>query len=306
MNTDKNLVESKKETGLSISKEAALNNVMTKIETLKKDTGITLPKNYSAANAINSAWLKLQDVKDRNQKFALDVCTKSSIVETMYNMVLQGLSPAKDQCYFIVYGEKLTLMKSYLGNIAATKRLKGVKDVIANVIYKDDVFKYEFNRQNGRIKILEHQQEFQNIDDDKIIGAYAIVILEDEENFIELMTLKQIQNAWNMSRTYKPDSKTHNDFKGEMCKKTVINRACKHFTKTSDDSDALLEVVNNTYEYDEENIVETTHKEVKEEIKEKANKGQVIDIPVENVQEVHEVKEVKAKQQSLVNEDEPF
>jgi recombination protein RecT len=291
--------EQVKETGLTLSKEKAMNEVSAKIASLQKDTGITLPKNYSSANAINSAWLKLQDIKDRNQKPALEVCTKNSIVEAMYNMVLQGLSPAKDQCYFIVYGTKLTLMKSYLGNIAATKRLKGVKDVIANIIYKDDKFKYEFNRDNGRIKIVEHNQEFINIDDDKIIGAYAIVLLEDEENYVELMTLKQIQHAWAMSRTYKADSKVHNDFKGEMCKKTVINRACKHFTKTSDDSDSLLEAVNSTYEYDEEDIIQTTHEEVKEEIKQEANKGEIIDIPADKKEPVKE--KVVAEQTKIID-----
>lgn len=294
--------EQVKETGLALSKEGAMNSVMAKIATLSKDTGIVLPKNYSSANAINSAWLKLQDVKDSQKRPALEVCTKNSITETLYNMVLQGLNPVKEQCYFIVYGTKLTLMKSYLGNIAATKRLKGVVDVIANVIYKDDEFKYEFNRENGRIKIIDHKQEFINIDDDKIIGAYAIVILEGQENYVELMTLKQIQNAWAMSRTYKADSKTHNDFKGEMCKKSVINRACKHFTKTSDDSDALLEVINETLEYDEKDIIEQTQHEVQEEIKENANQGEIIDIQVVKAEKVEDIKE--AKQQSMINEDE--
>ncbi|MZK87182.1 recombinase RecT, partial [Clostridium beijerinckii] len=63
----------KQDTGLALTKENALNNVMAKIDTLKKDTGIVLPKNYSAANAINSAWLKLQDVKDKEKKPALEV-----------------------------------------------------------------------------------------------------------------------------------------------------------------------------------------------------------------------------------------
>ncbi|WP_243157882.1 recombinase RecT [Clostridium beijerinckii] len=87
-----------------------------------------------------------------------------------------------------------------------------------------------------------------------------------------------------MSRTYSPNSKTHNDFKGEMCKKTVINRACKHFTKTSDDSDAIVEVVNKTYEYDQEDIIENTHTEVKEEIKENANQ-EIIDIEPTHVKQ---------------------
>lgn len=281
-----------KNTSLTLTKESALTNVAAKINTLKKNTGIVLPKNYSAANAINSAWLKLQEVKDKNKKPALEVCSKNSIIDTLYNMVLQGLSPAKDQCYFVVYGNQLQLMKSYLGNIAATKRLSGVKDVVANVIYQGDDFKYTIDPISGRVKILEHKQEFDNIDDEKIRGAYAIVILENDDNFIEMMTFKQIQKAWSMG--YGKENKTHTDFAGEMCKKTVINRACKHFVKTSDDSDALVEVISKTCEYDEKDIVETTHAEVKEEIKENANQ-EIIDIPENEIETddtvVQEVKE---------------
>lgn len=290
-----------KETGLTLTKESALNNVMAKIEGLKKNTGIVLPKNYSAENAINSAWLKLSETVDKNKRPALEVCSKTSIVDTIYNMVLQGLSPAKDQCYFVVYGDKLQLMKSYLGNIAATKRLNGVVDVVANVIYKNDVFKYSIDPSNGRVKILEHQQEFDNIDDDNIRGAYAIVILDNQDNFIEMMTMKQIKKAWSMG--YSSGGKTHTDFAGEMCKKTVINRACKHFIKTSDDASAIMDSINAT-DYDPKDIVEVTQEEVKEEIKENANK-EVIDIPNEEIKEskkveVNNQEVTEAKQQTFV------
>ncbi|MEG1313419.1 MAG: recombinase RecT, partial [Bacilli bacterium] len=70
----------------------------------------------------------------------LQSCSKESICNALLDMTIQGLSPSKKQCYFVPYNGKLQLMKSYLGNIAATKRLKGVKDVFANIIYKGDEF----------------------------------------------------------------------------------------------------------------------------------------------------------------------
>lgn len=272
---------SNQDTSLVLTKENALTNVTAKIQTLTKETGIVLPKNYSASNAINSAWLKLQEVKDRNGKLALEVCSKNSIIDSLYNMVLQGLSPAKDQCYFIVFGSQLQLMKSYLGNIAATKRLKGIKEVFANCIYQGDEFDYEIDLDTGVKKITKHNQKFENVDIDKILGAYAVIVREDAPNYVEVMTIKQIRNSWSMGAA-KGSSKAHTSFTEEMAKKTVINRACKQFTKTSDDADALVEAVNKTYEYDEKNIIETTHEEVKEEIKENANQ-EVIDIPIEEV-----------------------
>jgi recombination protein RecT len=52
-------------------------------------------------------------------------------------------------------------------------------------------------------------------------------------------------------------SGAHNNFADQMCKKTVINRACKNFVCTSDDSDILIESMNRTNEsqYNPEDII---------------------------------------------------
>jgi len=292
-----------KENGLALTKEDALNNVVAKIEILRKNNQITLPQNYSEGNAINAAWLMLQDVKVKvgsEYKAALDVCSKNSIVESMYNMVIQGLNPVKKQCYFVPYGGKLTLMRSYMGTIAVTKRLKGVKDVKAFVIYEGDKFDMAFNEETYNLD-FDYEPKFQNIDNKKIKGAFAIVIGDNGEKLhTEIMTIDEIKKAWGMSRTYKSDSKVHNDFTGEMVKKTVINRACKKFFNTSDDNDLLIESLYNTNDsledkYDQEDIIETTQMEVKEEIKEEANK-EFIDIIVEEKEPEEVIAEIVNKE----------
>lgn len=287
-----------KETGLTLTKEDALNNVVAKIESLKKSNDIVLPANYNEANAINAAWLMLQDVKCKvgnEYKPALEVCSKNSIIESLYNMTIQGLNPVKKQCYFVPYGGKLTLMRSYMGTVAVTKRLKGVKDVKAFAIYDGDKFDMTFNKNTYNID-FDYEPKFQNIDNKKIKGAFAIVIGDNGEKlYTEIMTMEQIKKAWSMSKTYKNDSKVHNDFTEEMAKKTVINRACKKFFNTSDDNDLLVESLYKTNDsledkYNQEDIIETTQAEVKEEIKEEANK-EFIDVPVEEIQ----LKEVEAE-----------
>jgi recombination protein RecT len=279
------------ETGLVLSKEDAFNNVMAKIAALEKNNGIKLPKNYSAENAINSAWLMLQEVVDKDKNLALDVCTKTSIVESLYNMVLQGLSPAKKQCYFVVYGKKLALMKSYMGTIVATKRISGVKDIKAFVIYEGDTFEKIFNSDTYTIE-FNYQPKFENINSNKIKGAFAIIIGEDNKLLhTEVMTIDQIRKSWGMGIAYKSGkSSTHNDFAEEMAKKSVINRACKKFYNTSDDSDLLIESLNSTDEdYDAADIIENTKEEVHEEIKANANQ-EVIDVEAEPVKETNEAK----------------
>src|SRR5699024_7740205 len=111
-----------------------VNNSLARLQ----DDGLVLPPNYSASNALKSAFFTLQEVKDRNDKPALEVCTRESIANSLLDMVVQGLSPAKTQCYFIVYGQQLQMMRSYFGTQAVLKRLNNVDNIWANVIYQDD------------------------------------------------------------------------------------------------------------------------------------------------------------------------
>lgn len=46
---------------------------------LKKKNEINFPPNYSVANALRTAWLQIQEVKDLNNRPALEVCTRESI-----------------------------------------------------------------------------------------------------------------------------------------------------------------------------------------------------------------------------------
>lgn len=271
--------------------------VLTKIKEFENGGDIAFPPNYNYANALKSAQLILAEAVDKNKQPVLQTCTKASICNALLDMTIQGLSPAKKQCYFVPYGGKLQLMKSYLGNIAATKRLKGVKDVFANIIWEGDEFEYKLNLETGLIEIVKHEQKFENIGK-KILGAYAIVVREDAKNYVEVMNMEQIRNAWNQGAA-KGKSGAHQNFSDQMAKKTVINRACKNFVNTSDDSDVLIESLNRTNEYREEDIIENTQAEVKEEIKENANS---IPLDLDEETEIIEVDEIKPTE--VVNNEE--
>jgi recombination protein RecT len=278
--------------------------VLSRVQQLSSKGDLVIPKNYSAENALKSAWLILQSVKDRNSKPALEVCTQSSIANSLMDMVVQGLNPVKKQCYFVVYGNQLQLMRSYMGTAAVTKRLKGVKDVYANIIYEKDEFEFELDLDTGLKKITKHKQSFENIDPDKIKGAYAVIVKEDGKHYVEVMNISQIKKSWNQGAA-KGNSGAHNNFADEMAKKSVINRACKMFINTSDDSDILVDTFDRTDEeksYDEKDIINNAEYEVKEEIKQKANNKEIdIEDKPRNVVEVEakEIKNTKVQQTSL-------
>ena len=237
----------------------------------KQKKGLKFPANYSIQNALNSAYLMLKQAVDKNDKPLLEVCTQESVVNSLMSMATQGLNPIKKQCYFIAMGSKCTLMPSYFGTLAITKRIANVTgEPVANIIYDGDVFEYEYDVMTGEKHITKHEQKIENIDNSKIKGAYAIVRTE-HQTIVEIMNITQIKASWNMGAA-KGNSKVHNSFSEEMCKKTVLNRACKQLINSSDDSslmgDEVIEEFNNTQDND---LIDTTAVEVKEEITDKAN-----------------------------------
>jgi recombination protein RecT len=242
--------------------ETTVDLVLSRITEFQKGGDLKLPSNYSPENAIRSAWLILQDVKNLDKRPALEVCTRESVANALLDMVLQGLSPVKKQCYFVVYGNKLQLQKSYIGTIAISKRVAGVKEVKAVPVYEGDVFRYEVNITTGRKKVIEHKQEFANIDPDKCAGAYAIVTEQSGESWTEVMTMKQIRKAWEMGNA-KGNSPAHRNFADEMACKTVVNRALKIAIGSSDDGDLFLE---------EDQFEDAVTANVKHQISEHANK----------------------------------
>lgn len=247
-------------------------SVETKIKEMQENGGINLPANYSASNALQSTWLILQETEDKDHRPALEVCTRSSIANALLDTVIQGLSPAKKQVYFIVYGSKLTATRSYFGTMAVTKRLQSVKDIFAQVVYEGDEFEFKINC--GTKKVTKHKQTLDSMDSSKIIAAYCTIVHDEGKEFIEIITKKQIDIAW--SKTKMKDNKVQKEFPEDMAKRTVINKTCKMYANTSDDSDLLVGSFNNTAEdFDKE-------EEVTEEIKANAN-GMVMDIEAEPV-----------------------
>lgn len=242
-------------------------NVLNRVKELQKENNLQCPANYSYQNALKSAWLILQETVDRDKKPVLSTCTQMSVMNCLLNMVVQGLSPAKKQCYFIAYGKQLQLMRSYMGTVAVTKRLNAVSDVKAYIIYDGDEFETEYNFKTATLEITKFNPKFENIDNTKIKGAFAVVLGPDGPIYTEIMNIAQIKMAWSKSRT---GGQVHKDFAEEMAKKTVINRACKMFANTSDDSDILIEAFNKS-----DVDIETKDINAEDEIKEKANSKEI-------------------------------
>jgi recombination protein RecT len=291
---------------VTVQEKNITEEVLNRVNELEKSGELQLSPTYSPANALKSAYLILSETVDKNKKPVLQVCSKPSIANTLLDMVIQGLSPAKKQCYFVAYGEKLQLMRSYMGTVAVTKRLKGIKDVKAYCIYDGDEFEQTYDLNTATLKISKFVPKFENIDINKIKGAFAVVIGESGPVHTEVMSINQIKKSWNQGYA-KGKSGAHENFTDQMAKKTVINRACKMYVNTSDDSDVLVQAFNNTDKvpYDESQMVNGAEYEVDKEIKENANKED-LDIKQEKKEEPQHVEAEKVETPHQVKIDPGF
>lgn len=196
----------------------------------KEKFGLTFPEGYNYHNELMGAYLVLKETYDSNKKPVLESCTQVSIANTLMDMVTLGLSIQKKQCYPVAYGGKLQCQISVYGNTCIARRY-GLKTIDAMCIYEGDDFKYHI--EYAKIKIDVHTQDFMSINSNKIIGAYAVVTMQDGEQYVELMNFEMIKNAWKQGFGYKEgENGTHQKFADQMCMKTVKNRALKYIIRT--------------------------------------------------------------------------
>lgn len=184
--------------------------------------GFTMPKDYNYVNAVKATMLKLQEIKDKNGRSALEVCTPSSIQSALFSMVVKGLDVSKNQAYLVCYGQQLQLQESYFGKVLQVKRIFPEWEPRPNIVHADDTFKYTVNPETGRKELVEHTQSLENLDK-PIVGGYIYLPCADGGKDLYVMTAKQIAAAWSKSRS---GGATAKQFPEKMAMKTIVNSGC--------------------------------------------------------------------------------
>lgn len=276
-------------------------SVLERVNSFKETKQLVFPKDYSPENALKSAYLILTETKNRDGKLVLDVCTKESVANALFKMVVLGLNPLKKQCNFIAYGNTLSCDMEYAGNVALAKRYSNLKSIKGIAVTQGEEFEFATDPLTGRKTIVKHKQTLDSIGNPNIAGAYAVMEFEDGTTDTEIMNFKQIQAAWNQG-SMKGNSPAHKNFPDQMSIKTVINRACKLLVRTSDDS--IL------FDEDDEPKNEVTEN-VKQEINNNANKKPITIEDAETIETVetnedvkNEVQEEKATTSTELTEEE--
>lgn len=250
----------KKNEVATVSERTITDNVLNRINKMQGEGSLQIPDNYSPENALKSAYLKLLETKTKDNKPVLQACSQESIANSLLEMVVQGLNPMKNQGYFIAYGNQLKFSRSYLGTVAITKRIPGVKDVKGYPVYKDDVFETDFDLITGSLKIKQYIPNVKSRNPNDLIGTFALIVGDKDILHMEYMDMEQIKAAWNQG-PMKGNSPAHKNFPDQMAIKTAINRACKMYANTSDDSDIIANILNRTNEEVEMEVEQNANKE---------------------------------------------
>lgn len=183
------------------------------------EAGFNMPKDYNYVNAIKMSMLKIQELKDKNGRSALEVCTPASIQTALFRMCCCGLNAALNQIYFIVRNDTLCAQDSYFGKVLMVKRIYPDWNPTPVVVREGDVFQYEIIPETGQKRIVKHEQKMENMDND-FVGGY--MYLPTGELYI--MTKKQILTAW--SKSSSREQATHKQFSEKMVQKTLVNSGC--------------------------------------------------------------------------------
>ncbi|WP_425540006.1 recombinase RecT [Microaceticoccus formicicus] len=268
-----------------ITEKSMTDVVHNRIISLQSQNAIDMPTNYSFSNALKSAYLILSEQKMTDKKTpVLQGCSQESVANALLDMVVQGLNPSKNQCYFIPYGNQLTLQRSYLGTIALTKRLPGVTDVKGYAIYQADKLELGFDFVTGKTTVKEFIPSTDR-DPTKLKGALGLIIGEKDILHVEYMDINQIKAAWYQG-SMKGNSGAHKNFSDQMAIKTVINRACKTYVNTADDSDKIAPLMSKS--------IEVVDNEMQQEIEENAGtleiEGEIVDVETGEILDTEDTK----------------
>lgn len=243
------MAEEKKEVALTFS------------ESLTKDLVAVqeaLPKDFNTTRFVQNAVALLNE----NTQLA-DFAKKNGTAQIKMGLMkgaYLGLDAMNKECYLIPYGNQLNFMVDYRGNVKLAKKysIRPIKDIYAKLVREGDEF--EEVVVNSQPNINFKPKPFNN---GKIIGAFAVALFTDGGVQYDTMSLDDLENTRKSSKA--SNSPAWKNFTGEMYKKTVLHRLCKHIELDFDNANQIKY-------FDEDMQIETNPKEqAQRDIEENAN-----------------------------------
>lgn len=185
---------------------------------LEREKG-ALPAGFNSLRFKQNVLTVLNDMDISNmkgQEFNLAKC----IMKGAY----LGLDFFNKECYVITFGKTPQFMTDYKGEEKLCRKysINPVKDIYAKLVKEGDEF--EEGVDHGQQYINFKAKPFNN---NKIIGAFAVVYYKDGSMIYESMSKEEIELVRDQFSKQSRGQAWTKSF-GEMAKKTVLRRLCKH------------------------------------------------------------------------------
>lgn len=187
--------------------------LMEKLESVNE----ALPKDFNKQRFVQNAMALIHDNP------TLTKYKQPEIMTGLMKGAYLGLDFYSKECYLIPYGEQLNYQTDYRGakKLAKKYSIRPIKDIYAKLVREGDDF--EETIVNGEQGINFKPKAF---NDGKIIGAFAVCLYQDGGMIYDTMSLADLENTRKSSKA--SNSPAWKNFTGEMYKKTVLHRLCKH------------------------------------------------------------------------------
>lgn len=195
-------------------------------EDFKKKVALAIPRHLSADRFARIALVAI------NKTPKLVQCTKTSLLQCLYDLSALGLEPDGRRAHLIPYGDKCTLIIDYKGIAELVRRSGEVSDLHADIICDGDEFSYCF----GTGSHLKHKIELRK-PRGEVIGAYSYVRLKDGTDSFDVMSKDEVEAIRKRSRSGSSGPWV-TDW-SEMAKKTVFRRHSKWLPLSPDLRDAI-------------------------------------------------------------------
>jgi len=195
---------------------------------LIKSKANAMPRDFNETRFIQNSLAVLQDIPN------IEKFEPTDVARGLLKGAFLGLDFISNECYLIPYGDKLQFQSDYRGEVKLTKKysIRPVIDTYAKIVRAGDAF--EETIKDGQPSINFKPKPFNN---GVIAGAFAVCLFKDGGMLYETMNTAEIDDVRNKFSKMK-DGKAWLSSWGEMAKKTVLRRLCKHIPKEFDSTEA--------------------------------------------------------------------
>ena len=203
-----------------------------------------LPSNVTYDAFRNAAVVAFQD-NARVQK-----CTRESIFRSLRKLAAAGLVPDGREAALVPFKDECTALPMVYGILKIARNTGAVKSIWGETVREGEELK---------VWIENGERKFDHIFDplnrsDKVIGAFAVAVMENGIVEFKSMTLDEIekrrkaspnQKVWenNKGKASESPLKIWKDWYPEMAIKTALHALCKGLPLSSEDQTRILEAV---------------------------------------------------------------